>query len=174
GVLVRAGVPVGMAPGPQPRAPARPAGASRDADGGLPPLRSSALSLGAPLPLHPLRRVADQAPQRGDQLVLLRRRDRRIRARGLSALAGPVEARQRRTCHVEEARTIELRRRARSHVNDAFEAIGVPTAVRQAVRMTRKRGTTVMIGVVPALVLVAAPIGRVPDRPPVAWWWRHR
>jgi Zn-dependent alcohol dehydrogenase len=33
-----------------------------------------------------------------------------------------------------------MRRRARSHVNYAFEAIGVPTTVRQAVRITRKGG----------------------------------
>src|SRR5262249_62208399 len=116
GVLVRAGVPVGVAPGPQPRAPARPAGPSGYADSALPPLRPSALSLGAPLPLHPLRRVADQAPQRGDQHVLLRRCDRRNRARWLSTLARPVKAGQRSTCRVEEVRTIEMRRRARSHV----------------------------------------------------------
>jgi S-(hydroxymethyl)glutathione dehydrogenase/alcohol dehydrogenase len=35
-------------------------------------------------------------------------------------------------------------------VDFAFEAIGNPTTVRQAVRMTRKGGTIVMIGVVPA------------------------
>jgi len=35
-------------------------------------------------------------------------------------------------------------------VDYAFEAIGNPTAIRQAVRMTRKGGTIVMIGVVPA------------------------
>ena len=34
-------------------------------------------------------------------------------------------------------------------VDYAFEAIGTPATVRQAVRMTRKGGTTVMIGVVP-------------------------
>jgi S-(hydroxymethyl)glutathione dehydrogenase/alcohol dehydrogenase len=35
-------------------------------------------------------------------------------------------------------------------VDYAFEAIGLPATVRQAVRMTRKGGTTVMVGVVPA------------------------
>jgi S-(hydroxymethyl)glutathione dehydrogenase / alcohol dehydrogenase len=50
-----------------------------------------------------------------------------------------------------------MRRRARSHVNYAFEAIGVPTTVRQAVRMTRKGGTTVMVGVVPAGTNVELP-----------------
>jgi S-(hydroxymethyl)glutathione dehydrogenase/alcohol dehydrogenase len=35
-------------------------------------------------------------------------------------------------------------------VDYAFEAIGLPPTVRQAVRMTRKGGTTVMVGVVPA------------------------
>ena len=35
-------------------------------------------------------------------------------------------------------------------VDYAFEALGNPTTVRQAVRMTRKGGTAVMIGVVPA------------------------
>ena len=35
-------------------------------------------------------------------------------------------------------------------VDYAFEAIGNPAAIRQAVRMTRKGGTIVMIGVVPA------------------------
>ena len=34
-------------------------------------------------------------------------------------------------------------------VDYAFEAIGLPATVRQAVRMTRKGGTTVMVGVVP-------------------------
>jgi S-(hydroxymethyl)glutathione dehydrogenase/alcohol dehydrogenase len=34
-------------------------------------------------------------------------------------------------------------------VDYAFEAIGLPSTVRQAVRMTRKGGTTVMVGVVP-------------------------
>jgi S-(hydroxymethyl)glutathione dehydrogenase/alcohol dehydrogenase len=34
-------------------------------------------------------------------------------------------------------------------VDYAFEAIGLPVTVRQAVRMTRKGGTTVMVGVVP-------------------------
>src|SRR5262249_15848737 len=141
GGLGRAGVPVGVAPGPQPRAPARPAGPSGYADSALPPLRPSAPSLGAPLPLHPLRRVADQAPQRGDQLVLLRRRDRRMRARWLSALAGSVKAGPWSRCRVEQVRTIEMGRRARSHVDYAFEAIGVPTTVRQAVCITRKGGS---------------------------------
>ena len=35
-------------------------------------------------------------------------------------------------------------------VDYAFEAIGTPVTVRQVVRMTRKGGTTVMIGLVPA------------------------
>src|SRR6185369_8099306 len=39
----------------------------------------------------------------------------------------------------------------------AFEAIGTPATVRQAVRMTRKGGTTVMIGVVPAGTSVELP-----------------
>jgi S-(hydroxymethyl)glutathione dehydrogenase/alcohol dehydrogenase len=39
----------------------------------------------------------------------------------------------------------------------AFEAIGLPATVRQAVRMTRKGGTTVMVGVVPAGVNVELP-----------------
>ena len=39
----------------------------------------------------------------------------------------------------------------------AFEAIGTPPTVRQAVRMTRKGGTTVMIGVVPAGTSVELP-----------------
>jgi S-(hydroxymethyl)glutathione dehydrogenase/alcohol dehydrogenase len=39
----------------------------------------------------------------------------------------------------------------------AFEAIGLPATVRQAVRMTRKGGTTVMIGVVPAGTSVELP-----------------
>ena len=34
-------------------------------------------------------------------------------------------------------------------VDYAFEAIGTPATIRQAVRMTRKGGTMVMIGVVP-------------------------
>src|SRR6185503_14853056 len=34
-------------------------------------------------------------------------------------------------------------------VDFAFEAIGLPATVRQAVRMTRKGGATVMVGVVP-------------------------
>jgi S-(hydroxymethyl)glutathione dehydrogenase/alcohol dehydrogenase len=42
-------------------------------------------------------------------------------------------------------------------VDWAFEAIGTPATVRQAVRMTRKGGTTVMIGVVPAGTDVALP-----------------
>jgi S-(hydroxymethyl)glutathione dehydrogenase/alcohol dehydrogenase len=42
-------------------------------------------------------------------------------------------------------------------VHYAFEAIGLPATVRQAVRMTRKGGTTVMVGVVPAGVNVELP-----------------
>ena len=42
-------------------------------------------------------------------------------------------------------------------VDYAFEAIGTPVTVRQAVRMTRKGGTTVMIGVVPAGTNVELP-----------------
>jgi S-(hydroxymethyl)glutathione dehydrogenase/alcohol dehydrogenase len=42
-------------------------------------------------------------------------------------------------------------------VEYAFEAIGTPATVRQAVRMTRKGGTVVMIGVVPAGVNVELP-----------------
>jgi S-(hydroxymethyl)glutathione dehydrogenase/alcohol dehydrogenase len=42
-------------------------------------------------------------------------------------------------------------------VDFAFEAIGTPATVRQAVRMTRKGGTTVMIGVVPAGTNVELP-----------------
>jgi S-(hydroxymethyl)glutathione dehydrogenase / alcohol dehydrogenase len=50
-----------------------------------------------------------------------------------------------------------MSRRERSHVNYAFEAIGVPTTVRQAVRITRKGGTTVMVGVMPAGTNVELP-----------------
>jgi S-(hydroxymethyl)glutathione dehydrogenase/alcohol dehydrogenase len=39
----------------------------------------------------------------------------------------------------------------------AFEAIGLPATVRQAVRMTRKGGTTVLVGVVPAGTNVELP-----------------
>jgi S-(hydroxymethyl)glutathione dehydrogenase/alcohol dehydrogenase len=39
----------------------------------------------------------------------------------------------------------------------AFEALGTPATIRQAVRMTRKGGTVVMIGVVPAGVSVELP-----------------
>src|SRR5207247_876810 len=42
-------------------------------------------------------------------------------------------------------------------VDYAFEAIGTPATVRQAVRMTRKGGTIVMIGVVPAGTSVELP-----------------
>ena len=42
-------------------------------------------------------------------------------------------------------------------VDYAFEAIGLPATVRQAVRMTRKGGTVVMIGVVPAGTSVELP-----------------
>jgi S-(hydroxymethyl)glutathione dehydrogenase/alcohol dehydrogenase len=42
-------------------------------------------------------------------------------------------------------------------VDFAFEAIGLPATVRQAVRMTRKGGTIVMIGVVPAGTSVELP-----------------
>jgi S-(hydroxymethyl)glutathione dehydrogenase/alcohol dehydrogenase len=42
-------------------------------------------------------------------------------------------------------------------VDYAFEAIGNPATIRQAVRMTRKGGTTVMIGVVPAGTSVELP-----------------
>ena len=42
-------------------------------------------------------------------------------------------------------------------VDYAFEAIGLPATVRQAVRMTRKGGTTVMVGVVPAGTNVELP-----------------
>jgi S-(hydroxymethyl)glutathione dehydrogenase/alcohol dehydrogenase len=42
-------------------------------------------------------------------------------------------------------------------VDYAFEAIGTPATVRQAVRMTRKGGTTVMVGVVPVGTNVELP-----------------
>ncbi len=42
-------------------------------------------------------------------------------------------------------------------VDYAFEAIGLPATVRQAVRMTRKGGTIVMVGVVPAGTNVELP-----------------
>jgi len=42
-------------------------------------------------------------------------------------------------------------------VDYAFEAIGTPATVRQAVRMTRKGGTMVMIGVVPAGTSIELP-----------------
>jgi S-(hydroxymethyl)glutathione dehydrogenase/alcohol dehydrogenase len=42
-------------------------------------------------------------------------------------------------------------------VDHAFEALGTPATVRQAVRMTRKGGTTVMIGVLPAGTSVELP-----------------
>jgi S-(hydroxymethyl)glutathione dehydrogenase/alcohol dehydrogenase len=42
-------------------------------------------------------------------------------------------------------------------VDHAFEAIGLPATVRQAVRMTRKGGTAVMVGVVPMGVNVELP-----------------
>jgi len=42
-------------------------------------------------------------------------------------------------------------------VDYAFEAIGTPATVRQAVRMARKGGTVVMIGVVPAGTNVELP-----------------
>ena len=42
-------------------------------------------------------------------------------------------------------------------VDYAFEAIGLPATVRQAVRMTRKGGTVVMVGVVPAGTSVELP-----------------
>jgi S-(hydroxymethyl)glutathione dehydrogenase/alcohol dehydrogenase len=42
-------------------------------------------------------------------------------------------------------------------VDYAFEAIGTPATVRQAVRMTRKGGTIVLIGVVPAGTNVELP-----------------
>jgi S-(hydroxymethyl)glutathione dehydrogenase / alcohol dehydrogenase len=42
-------------------------------------------------------------------------------------------------------------------VDYAFEAIGLPATVRQAVRMTRKGGTTVLVGVVPAGTNVELP-----------------
>src|SRR5262249_35019727 len=42
-------------------------------------------------------------------------------------------------------------------VDYAFEALGTPTTVRQAVRMTRKGGTIVMIGVVPMGTSVELP-----------------
>src|SRR5262249_3566938 len=42
-------------------------------------------------------------------------------------------------------------------VDYAFEAIGTPATIRQAVRMTRKGGTIVMIGVVPAGTSVELP-----------------
>jgi S-(hydroxymethyl)glutathione dehydrogenase / alcohol dehydrogenase len=42
-------------------------------------------------------------------------------------------------------------------VDYAFEAIGIPATVRQAVRMTRKGGAIVMIGVVPAGTNVELP-----------------
>jgi len=42
-------------------------------------------------------------------------------------------------------------------VDYAFEAIGLPPTVRQAVRMTRKGGTTVMVGVVPVGTNVELP-----------------
>src|SRR5215470_10077291 len=52
------------------------------------------------------------------------------------------------------ARVLEL---TAGGVDYAFEAIGLPATVRQAVRMTRKGGTTVMVGVVPAGINVELP-----------------
>src|SRR4030095_203427 len=83
------GFPLGVPPPPKPRTHARRAGPSDHARGPLPTVLAGAVSLGASLPLHPLRRVTDQAPQRTDQPVLLRRRRRRITPRGLSPVAGP-------------------------------------------------------------------------------------
>jgi S-(hydroxymethyl)glutathione dehydrogenase / alcohol dehydrogenase len=45
----------------------------------------------------------------------------------------------------------------RGGVDYAFEAIGLPATIRQAVRMTRKGGTIVMVGVVPAGTNVELP-----------------
>jgi S-(hydroxymethyl)glutathione dehydrogenase/alcohol dehydrogenase len=52
------------------------------------------------------------------------------------------------------ARVVEL---TAGGVDYAFEAIGLPATVRQAVRMTRKGGTTIMVGVVPAGTSVELP-----------------
>src|SRR5215831_16236959 len=52
------------------------------------------------------------------------------------------------------ARVVET---TRGGVDYAFEAIGLPATVRQAVRMTLKGGTTVMVGVVPAGTNVELP-----------------
>ena len=52
------------------------------------------------------------------------------------------------------ARVVEM---TAGGVDYAFEAIGLPATVRQAVRMTRKGGTIVMVGVVPAGVNVELP-----------------
>jgi len=52
------------------------------------------------------------------------------------------------------ARVVEM---TTGGVDYAFEAIGLPATVRQAVRMTRKGGTVVMVGVVPAGTSVELP-----------------
>ena len=59
-------------------------------------LRAVAVPLGASLPPHAVRRVADQAPERGDRLDLLRGRGGGFGGGGLPDLADSVDERQRR------------------------------------------------------------------------------
>src|SRR5262249_5831573 len=92
-VFVRAGVPPGVAPASQPRASAGRVRPPALAAGPFRPLFAVAVLLGAPLPLHPLRRVTNQAPQRADQPVLLRRRSRRVDLGRVPVVERPVVAR---------------------------------------------------------------------------------
>ena len=70
-------------------------------------------------------------------------------ARRLGATDTVLSAQENPTAHV-----IEM---TGGGVDYAFEAIGLPATVRQAVRMTRKGGTVVMVGVVPAGTSVELP-----------------
>src|SRR6266496_4342976 len=74
----------------QPRTPARTGTQSRDSHCPLRTVRAGPLPLGAPVPLHPLRRAADQAPEQTDQRLLLRRRGRRIDHRRDRRVQPPV------------------------------------------------------------------------------------
>src|SRR5262249_29177033 len=75
---------------PRPRASARPAAPPAGAPGRVPHLYAVAVPLGPPLPLHALRWVADQAPERAGQPAVLRGSGGRIVRGGVSRVASPV------------------------------------------------------------------------------------
>src|SRR5262249_61248931 len=87
---LRSGLPAGVDRRPRPGAAPRAALSSRDAAGPVRRLPDVAVSRGAPLALHALRRPADQALERAHQPLVLRRGGRGGGRRPLRVLGPPA------------------------------------------------------------------------------------